>query len=930
MALNLKEIIEGMSGKRVRQILNENMQATVDEAAAVAAAAVGTIRGEFDGLTSKVARFMGSVVKAEDANQIGVWYVMGQTGYPGGVLAYSKAMGTQTVTQTLISPSSPIYDASGAIYAWEAKPCILVRQLLNGGWSTWQIVGEDKMKEVEAKIVDLAQKIANKADADKVAELEKRVASKYSLAFTELENGEKENAKYIDENGSLQTAGTAFRVSNWIDIEGASSLSWASLVTTSYVCKIYLYKSDKSPISGSKNRTGTFNAADLTDAKYARLCYLGSTQGATDDNTFVSFVKAGSFLDLSEMIENCREQASIELNNTKEELNRSIQSNTDAIKEEKNKWDSVEEHRFTQLENGKKTASAYLDENGEMQSGGAAYRVSEKINAEGCSSIEWASTASLSTSSKIALYDEHDACIYHSTNKTGNITKNDIASIGSIKYARLTFLDAARGATDENTFVIVSKENSLQNVYDEIDSVKKEKTPNGYMEVFQVSVNHKLPNNNDITENYQDGENMLDVDSAIYLPTTYKNHGRPTKLLIFCHGAGSYHLPNDTSVAQDFVCYALAQGYAVLSSKGISEEYANYDILHKQGTKDCRTNHVACNYAIQAYYKSYKYVIEKYNIDKDVFLMGGSMGGLMSMTLANSGLFSISAMLLDAPVLDIHRDAYYSGAWGANGDYVTDSVRATRCQIAYLYGFDDFNIENHTISVADGEIDWNTATNAQWEELYAKNAYRLVGHNPFDDNRFIVGNSLPVLSVRAAKPADSTFKVKVLDGASSIVYTSPEVYIGYSDNTISIKELGGTLWMVINGIQFTKSSMRLIIVSLDDVEYSHIDCNIETIGDEKNIVVKPDVFAYYETKKYGIHAPCPIKVVMGQNDSVNQPCIAVKFVERLRNGGTIAELRFAPTNQHVLGNWGTEDVTINGYTYKTIGAEIIQWFKRWE
>ena len=71
-------------------------------------------------------------------------------------------------------------------------------------------------------------------------------------------------------------------------------------------------------------------------------------------------------------------------------------------------------------------------------------------------------------------------------------------------------------------------------------------------------------------------------------------------------------------------------------------------------------------------------------------------------------------------------------------------------------------------------------------------------------------------------------------------------------------------------------------------------------------------------------------------DTVNQISIAKRFVNKCRNGGSIAMLRTCPTSTH--GVWGvTTDyegndisVEIDGEKYSPYTIELINWLNRWD
>ena len=87
---------------------------------------------------------------------------------------------------------------------------------------------------------------------------------------------------------------------------------------------------------------------------------------------------------------------------------------------------------------------------------------------------------------------------------------------------------------------------------------------------------------------------------------------------------------------------------------------------------------------------------------------------------------------------------------------------------------------------------------------------------------------------------------------------------------------------------------------------------------------------------FGKKLPCPCKIWFGSGDTVNQQIIAQRFIQIVRNGGSIAILRTAPTNVHCV--WGvtkaldgTTDISVveDGVTCSPYGVELAEWLLRY-
>ena len=138
----------------------------------------------------------------------------------------------------------------------------------------------------------------------------------------------------------------------------------------------------------------------------------------------------------------------------------------------------------------------------------------------------------------------------------------------------------------------------------------------------------------------------------IMLPDNYTEKGKPTRLVISCHGAGGTVTTNDSQVeVQALTQYLLANGYAVMDVNGLPFDFASeYGINVK--------NNVGSPIAIQSYVKAYNYCIENFNLYKEVFVHGASMGGISSTNLVLSNKVPVIAQSGFCPVLDTYNQIF--------------------------------------------------------------------------------------------------------------------------------------------------------------------------------------------------------------------------------------------------------------------------------
>lgn len=138
----------------------------------------------------------------------------------------------------------------------------------------------------------------------------------------------------------------------------------------------------------------------------------------------------------------------------------------------------------------------------------------------------------------------------------------------------------------------------------------------------------------------------------IILPDGYSAEGAPTRLVINCHGAGGTVTTDDSQIEhQALTQYLVANGYAVMDVNGLPAAYAE-----KEGI-DLRNN-IGSPIALQSYVKAYHYCMERFNLQREVFVHGGSMGGISSTNLVLSGEIPVVAHSAFCPVLDTYNEIF--------------------------------------------------------------------------------------------------------------------------------------------------------------------------------------------------------------------------------------------------------------------------------
>ena len=202
---------------------------------------------------------------------------------------------------------------------------------------------------------------------------------------------------------------------------------------------------------------------------------------------------------------------------------------------------------------------------------------------------------------------------------------------------------------------------------------------------FSIPVNCYLPDADAVTDGLQDREELFDDHGMIMLPDTYSEDGAPTRMVINCHGAGGTVATDDSQVEHQVLAqYLLANGYAVMDVNGLPDDYGR-----AQGI-DLRNN-IGSPIAVRSYVKAYLYCMTHFNLKREVFVHGGSMGGISSTNLVLSGCIPVIAHSAYCPVLDTYNEIFlhpWSGglpktALGKiyrldtdeNGEYIYDEAK---------------------------------------------------------------------------------------------------------------------------------------------------------------------------------------------------------------------------------------------------------------
>ncbi|MBP3425964.1 MAG: hypothetical protein J6K81_04520 [Rikenellaceae bacterium] len=188
-----------------------------------------------------------------------------------------------------------------------------------------------------------------------------------------------------------------------------------------------------------------------------------------------------------------------------------------------------------------------------------------------------------------------------------------------------------------------------------------ERPAKGY-ENFSVSVNYFLEDNDKTSSGIkQDGSKLYTDYGVIALPENYSTDpANPTRLIILCQGTGERTGATTNPLNYHGWKYFLAKGYAVMDMNGMATGWGSamgFPVTDQ---------HYANKHVLQCYKKGYNYVMEKYNLHKEVFVMGISMGGGASTLIVQHEILPVIAQAAFCPALSVYKNNFMQPWGGAN------------------------------------------------------------------------------------------------------------------------------------------------------------------------------------------------------------------------------------------------------------------------
>lgn len=170
---------------------------------------------------------------------------------------------------------------------------------------------------------------------------------------------------------------------------------------------------------------------------------------------------------------------------------------------------------------------------------------------------------------------------------------------------------------------------------------------------FSVKVNQKINKYWDTTVVDSTDDDYEYTTGVLILPKNYTQTGKPVPLIMYCHGYSHgvwYDHWGDTDTFLQQKEYWASKGYAVFDCNGA-----------RNNNKTVHFVSAGCNQFVEGYRKCYEYIVKHYNVDKNIFVIGGSAGGPTAINYAYAWAKEVRALALLSTWTNIKTDAWGKG-----------------------------------------------------------------------------------------------------------------------------------------------------------------------------------------------------------------------------------------------------------------------------
>ena len=179
---------------------------------------------------------------------------------------------------------------------------------------------------------------------------------------------------------------------------------------------------------------------------------------------------------------------------------------------------------------------------------------------------------------------------------------------------------------------------------------------------FSVKVNQKINKYWDTTVVDSTDDDYEYTTGVLILPKNYSQTGKPIPLIMYCHGFSHgiwYDHWGDTDTFLQQKEYWASKGYAVFDCNGARNNNMTVHFVS-----------AGCNQFVEGYRKCYEYIVKHYNVDKNIFVIGGSAGGPTAINYAYTWSKDVRALALFSTWINIKTDAWGQGQRNSFVEYM--------------------------------------------------------------------------------------------------------------------------------------------------------------------------------------------------------------------------------------------------------------------
>ena len=179
---------------------------------------------------------------------------------------------------------------------------------------------------------------------------------------------------------------------------------------------------------------------------------------------------------------------------------------------------------------------------------------------------------------------------------------------------------------------------------------------------FSVKVNQKINKYWDASVVDNTDDDYEYTTGVLILPKNYTQTGKPVPLIMYCHGYSHgvwYDHWGDTDTFLQQKEYWASKGYAVFDCNGA-----------RNNNKTVHFVSAGCNQFVEGYRKCYEYIVRHYNVDKNIFVIGGSAGGPTAINYAYTWAKEVRALALFSTWTNIKTDAWGQGQRSPFAEYM--------------------------------------------------------------------------------------------------------------------------------------------------------------------------------------------------------------------------------------------------------------------